>query len=126
MKVLAVDFVCYEVSDVKRSVEFYRDVLGLKLGMFEDGSEFQWAEFEIGAVTLSLYPPKVLEGREPKPGGMVYLAVDDVAQAVEELKARGVTILYGPMETPVCWMAGFLDPDGNQIGLHQRKDGTAG
>lgn len=126
MKVLAVDFVCYEVSDVKRSVAFYRDVLGLKLGMFEDGSEFQWAEFEIAGVTLSLYPPKVLEGREPTPGGMVYLAVDDVAQAVEELKARGVTILYGPMETPVCWMAGFLDPDGNQIGLHQRKDGTAG
>lgn len=126
MKVLAVDFVCYEVSDLKRSVEFYRDVLGLKLGMLEDGGEFQWAEFEIGAVTLSLYPPKFLEGREAKPGGMVYLAVDDVAQALEELKAHGVTILYGPMETPVCWMAGFLDPDGNQIGLHQRKDGTAG
>ncbi|MBC2596063.1 VOC family protein [Ruficoccus amylovorans] len=126
MKVIAVDFVCYEVSDVARSVEFYRDVVGLTPGMVEMGEEFQWAEFEIGSVTLSLYPPKLLENRDPKPGGMVYLAVDDVPAAVEELKAKGVSILYGPMETPVCFMAGFLDPDGNQVGLHQRKDGTAG
>ncbi len=126
MQVKAVDFVSYEVSDLQRSVVFYRDTVGLKLEMLHDDGDFQWAEFDLGNGTLALYPPQVFEGRDPVPGGMVYLAVDDVAKAVEHLKAQGVTVLYGPMETPVCFMGGFLDPDGNRMGLHQRKDGTVG
>jgi len=67
------------------------------------------------------------EAPEPKTGGAsIYLAMEDVNAAIEELKAKGVSIVYGPMETPVCWMAAVLDPDGNVIGMHQRKDGSWG
>jgi predicted enzyme related to lactoylglutathione lyase len=31
-----------------------------------------------------------------------------------------------PIETPVCFMAVVADPDGNQILIHHRKDGTFG
>jgi len=49
-----------------------------------------------------------------------------VVEAVEELKGKGVTVYMQPMETPVCWLAAIVDPDGNPVGLHQRKDGTFG
>jgi predicted enzyme related to lactoylglutathione lyase len=26
------------------------------------------------------------------------------------------------METPVCWMAQFRDPDGNKLVIHKRKE----
>ena len=41
MKVRGADFVLYEVSDVDRSIAFYRDALGLALK--EHLAEFGWA-----------------------------------------------------------------------------------
>jgi predicted enzyme related to lactoylglutathione lyase len=63
-----------------------------------------------------------------KPGGnaTIALAVEDVWAAVEELRAKGVPVLMEPVESPVCYQASVQDPDGNQLILHQRKDGTAG
>ncbi|MBT5535547.1 VOC family protein, partial [Candidatus Poribacteria bacterium] len=46
--------------------------------------------------------------------------------AVEELKAKGTQVVFGPMDSSVCWIATVLDPDGNPIILHQRHDGTCG
>lgn len=124
MKVLAVDFIGYEVSDMDQAIAFYRDVLGLELISNEGGA---FAEFNVPPTTLALYAPGVHESRPPRiGGGAVALAVDDVAAAVEELKAKGVTVTFGPYESPVCHMAFILDPDGNSVGLHHRKDGTAG
>jgi len=127
MKVRGTDFVLYEVSDIERSIEFYRDTLGLELELFI--ADVQWAEFKAEPTTLGLFNPKDFrsEAPEPKTGGAsIYLAMEDVNAAIEELKAKGVSIVYGPMETPVCWMAAVLDPDGNVIGMHQRKDGSWG
>jgi predicted enzyme related to lactoylglutathione lyase len=48
-------------------------------------------------------------------------AVPDVAEAVAELKARGVPF-HGEIEdTPVCHMAFGTDPEGNGFILHKRK-----
>lgn len=124
MQIKGTDFVSYEVSDLDRSVEFYRDVLGLKLLWKND--EFGWAEFDLVQTTLALYAPKKSEGRDPLPSGMLYIAVASVQSAVEHLLAKGVQVVFGPVDTPVCEMAGFLDPDGNRLGLHHRKDGTVG
>ena len=54
------------------------------------------------------------------------LAVADVEATLEELKAAGVQVLDGPDETPLCYIASVLDPDGNTLVIHQRKDGSAG
>jgi len=59
-------------------------------------------------------------------GGAVALAVADVQASLEEVKAKGVPVVSGPHDTPVCHMVMIADPDGNGICLHQRKDGTAG
>lgn len=125
MKVLGTDFVIYQSNDVARSVAFYRDVLGLKLeGHWE---EIDWAEFAAPPTTLALWnPAKTVGAPAETGGGSIALAVDDVAAAVEELKAKGVTIAAELMDTPVCEMAVIVDPDGNRVLLHHRKDGSWG
>ena len=127
MKALGTDFVLYEVSDMDRSIAFFRDTLGLKLEFTTE--DFPWAEFSAPPTTLALFDPKKFRAEAPDPkigGASIYLAVEDVNATVEELKEKGVPIAFDPMESPVCWLAGILDPDGNLVGLHQRKDGTWG
>ena len=126
MKVRGTDFILYQVADTARSIEFYRDVLGMELESYFE--EFSWAEFKAEPTTLALCNPAAFQpGAEPKPGGAsICLAVDNVVDAVEELRGQGVPIIMEPFESPVCWNAAVADPDGNGVGLHQRKDGTFG
>ena len=130
MQPRAVDFVVYGVSSFDRALPFYRDTLGLKLSgepvYGEDGAS--WAEFDVAPVTLAIGTPPWADAPQPeaRSGAKVALAVPDVNAAAEELKGKGVPVLWGPVETPTCFMAGIADPDGNVLWLHQRKDGTAG
>ena len=125
MNARAVDFVCYNVSDMKMALGFYRDALGLSL---ESMHEEIWAEFSVGAVSLALCGPPWATPPQPgyQGGATVALAVEDVRASVAELRAKGVSILEDTMDTPVCLMAIVADPDGNRLWLHQRKDGTCG
>jgi len=127
MNVRGTDFVLYEVSDMERSIAFYRDVLGLELEeLIED---VPWAEFRAEPTTLALFDPKKFRTQAPEPrtgGATIFLAVEDVNATVEELKGKGVPVVMESFETPVCWNAAVTDPDGNAIGLHQRKDGSFG
>jgi len=52
--------------------------------------------------------------------------VDDIHEAYEVLKEREVAILKEPYELSGCWHLEILDPDGNMIVIHYRKDGTIG
>lgn len=119
MQIRGVDFVLYNVSDYKRAVTFYRDILGLKLSEEYGG---YWSEFDTGNVILAIRA----RGPVVKGGAMVALAVDDVKKAIEYLKAKKVKIIEEFHESEVCLMAIITDPDGNKIKLHQRKDGTSG
>ena len=46
---------------------------------------------------------------------LVALEVQIFDQAIEHLKSRDVTFIFGPMSTPFCRMAFIADPDGNRI-----------
>ena len=124
MKPRAVDFVSYSVTDMDRSEAFYRDVLGLDVEVARGKPGTRAAgfmEFDAGGTTIGL-----IQQPESFPNAIVALAVEDVHAAVEELRGKGVPISMEPIETPVCFMAVVADPDGNQVLLHQRKDGTFG
>lgn len=124
MKPRAVDFVSYSVTDMDRSEAFYRDVLGLEVEVprGEPGTRAAgYMELDAGGTAISL---TVLP--QPHPNAIVALAVEDAHAAVEELRGKGVPIAMEPLETPVCFMAVVSDPDGNQILIHQRKDGSFG
>jgi catechol 2,3-dioxygenase-like lactoylglutathione lyase family enzyme len=111
------DFVSLPSQDLSRSVAFYRDQLGLPPITVED----KWAEFDLGggAVLGVVHPASFGVEFAAVKTGMVALRVDDVAKAIDELKAKGVEIPPA-MDTGVCHMAFFADPDGNSLCLHNR------
>jgi predicted enzyme related to lactoylglutathione lyase len=131
MNVRGTDFVVYQVSDMSRSVPFYRDTLGLShtgghgWAPGDKKPEEAWIEFDVPPTTLALYQSP--DDTTLSPGGTMTVAVQNVEEALSELKAKGVKCLWDdPVDTPVCHFAIIFDPDGNQIGLHWRKDGTFG
>ena len=105
------------VTDIKRAVGFYRDVLGMKL-LFEV-AEQQMAFFDCGGVRLYLSADQ-LEDFPSNP--LIYYRVSDINQAFEAISGAGVEFEREPHivhRTPDydLWMAGFRDPEGNFIHL---------
>ena len=121
MNVLGIDFTFFAVSDMQKSLTFYRDQLGMPLAcLVHEGT---WAEFEINPGTLVL--GQGYDFIQPG-GGTVALAVPDMKAAVEELEQAGIHA-HSPLgESAVCFWSIIEDPDGNRVILHQRKDGTVG
>lgn len=115
MNIRGIDFVAYPVSDMKKSIEWYQNVLGLKLDhTFGD----EYAEFDIDGQTFSI---GVREGWTPgQTRSAVAFNVSDIAAAVAELRSKGVEPIMDVVETPVCRMALFPDPDGNTFLLHEK------
>jgi lactoylglutathione lyase len=120
-----VDYIIIMVSDMARSVEFYRDQLGLAL-------KFQspdWTEFQTGATTLALHGGGT--PREPSAGGdqgksyagtgSIGFTVRDLESTVEELKSRGVPFVMPPTqrEGEGLKLAVCVDPDGLPISFAQ-------
>src|SRR5689334_12596412 len=107
------------VSDMDRSVRFYRDALGLPL-RFQSP---EWSEFATETVTLALHGGGVEASPRQGPlaaGGVsTGWYVDDVDAAVAGLKARGVSFSLEPQERPGegIRLAIFLDPDGCPLSL---------
>ena len=121
MNVLGIDFTFFAVSDMQKSLAFYRDVLGIPLAcLVHEGT---WAEFEINPGTLVL--GQGYDFISPG-GGTVALAVEDVKATIEELEQAGIHINSPVGESAVCFWAIVSDPDGNSVIIHQRKDKTVG
>ena len=77
-------------------------------------------EFRAGQVTLDIFDPlSIGQPFAPSPAGLA-LRVPDVAAAREELESKGVEFDGETLDTGVCHMAFFKDPDGNALMLHRR------
>jgi catechol 2,3-dioxygenase-like lactoylglutathione lyase family enzyme len=113
-----VDFVSFLTQDIARAKHFYADVLGLEVET-EGESDM---EFRAGQVTLDIFEPSSIgQPFAPSPAGMA-LRVPDVDAARAELEAKGVEFDGDTIQTSVCRMAFFKDPDGNSLILHRRFD----
>ncbi len=110
-------FVAVPVSDVPRARAFYEGKLGLRLT-----SSYQdfWIEYDLGDTTFAIAKA---DEQHPVPvrGAVVAFEMHDLDAAVTQLKAAGVSFKQEVFETPVCRMAVALDPDENEIMLHQLK-----
>ena len=115
MQVEQVDFVAIPTQDLDRAIAFYRDVIELPQ------SPHASTEFEAGNVTLAIWKPEDL-GYEFKDNGQgdVAFRVPDVAAARAELEGKGIRFVGETLDTGVCHMAFFGDPDGNSLTLHRR------
>jgi catechol 2,3-dioxygenase-like lactoylglutathione lyase family enzyme len=111
------DFVSVPVTDVERSAAWYRDTLGL-----EQIGEGGWPEFQLGE-NVSLYLIDLTNvGREFTGPHTAYIAlrVPDVGETRAQLEGRGIEFDGDVLDTGVCHMAFFRDPDGNALMLHRR------
>ena len=127
IEVERVDYVRVPVDDIEQAKRFYGEVLGLPRN--EHLNHEDWVEYEAGNVTLAVMMPHTHEYEfTPLPPGTIALRVPDVAEARAKLEAKGVQFMGETLDTGVCHMAFFRDPDGNELTLHRRyapySDGT--
>jgi catechol 2,3-dioxygenase-like lactoylglutathione lyase family enzyme len=113
------DFISVPVTDMERAKRFYGETLGLpEIEHPEQG----FPEYQLGEnVSLYLLQMESIGGafRAPHDAGFA-LRVPDVAEARRELEEKGVVFNGDVLDTGVCHMAFFADPDGNQLVLHRR------
>jgi predicted enzyme related to lactoylglutathione lyase len=116
--VTGVDFVGMPTRDLEAAVEFYGSTVGLPRSVYI--RDRHYAEFETGNVTLSVFDPEKMGLEHCVNPNAIALHVDDVAQARAALEERGVEFAGEILDTGVCHMAFFADPDGNALMLHCR------
>lgn len=116
-------YVMVFVSDMARSVGFYRGTLGLELRFESD----EWTEFETGATTLALHRGGAASGQGEAAGHRagecsLEFLVADIAKTAAELESRGMRFARPPMrrENEGVIRGVCLDPDGLRISIAQR------
>ena len=121
--VTELDHIVLNVKDIDRSLEFYANVLGLKIERLEEfrAGKIGFPSVRInGDTIIDLFPAKEAVNR---PGNLNHFCVvvekNDFEGIVEYLNGHGVKILNGPISR---WGARgratsvyFHDPDQNEI-----------
>lgn len=120
--VTGMDFVSVPTQDLDAARAYYADVLGLPCSSVwqRPGQEAMGAEFETGQMTIAVIAPEKVGIEFSANCVPIALHVDDVAAARTELESRGVEFLGDTIDSGVCHMAHFKDPDGNVLMLHHR------
>jgi catechol 2,3-dioxygenase-like lactoylglutathione lyase family enzyme len=121
---MRVSYAIVFVSDMKRAVAFYRDVLGLPL-RFESP---EWTEFATEGATLALHATgggSSAAGGDPKesPAGRCRpgLSVADLDQFHEWMIEKKVPCIQEPKDVFGVRIAQYQDPDGLAISVSEER-----
>lgn len=121
------------VGNLQRSIDFYTEVLGMKLLRTSDNPEYQYSLAFLGFgsnpdhAELELTYNYGVESYEMGTAyGHIAISVPDVAAACAVVKARGgnVTREAGPVKGGRTVIAFVQDPDGYKVELIERKFDT--
>lgn len=109
------DFISIPTRDADAARAFYVETLGLRP---DDRAEYEvWA----GGTCYAIWAPESAGMPfRANEGGQYAFRVEDVAAARSALEAKGVQFDAPTVDTGVCHMAMFRDPDGNVLMLHHR------
>jgi predicted enzyme related to lactoylglutathione lyase len=127
VNVTGVDFIAIPTQDFERAEAFYGDVLGLERS--KQWGDMPAREFETGSLTIALMQSDAFGITFAPHSHPIALQVDDVEAARKELEEQGVEFMADTMDSGVCHMAHFKDPDGNVLMFHHRyapKDAKPG
>ena len=116
--VSGVDFIAVPTKDFDKASEFYGDVLGLTRS--KRWGSMPAGEFETGTLTIAVMQSDAFGLKFQPHTHPIALHVDDVEAARTALEAQGVTFAVDTIDSGVCHMAYFTDPDGNALMLHHR------
>ena len=118
------------VGDLKRSVEFYTQVMGMKLLRKHDNEEYRYTLAFIGyqdeneGTVLELtYNWGVSEYELGSAYGHIAIEVDDAAAACETIRQNGGKVVReaGPVKGGTTVIAFVEDPDGYKIELIEKR-----
>jgi predicted enzyme related to lactoylglutathione lyase len=124
VNITGVDFITVPTQDFDKASDFYGDVLGLRRS--KQWGKMPAAEFETGTLTIAVMQSDAFGIEFQRHSHPIALHVDDVAAARAELEAKGVAFAADTMDSGVCHMAHFADPDGNALMFHHRYAPPAG
>ena len=118
MDITGVDFIAVPTRDYDKANAFYGDVLGLERS--KRWGSMPAGEFETGSLTIAIMQSDAFGMEFQRHSHPIALHVADVDAARAELEGKGVTFAADTMDSGVCFMAHFMDPDGNALMLHSR------
>ena len=113
---------CFTVSNLERSIAFYRDGLGLEPAFDftnKEGRRFGLYLHAGGRNFVELFEGQLGERAERQSFRHICLEVDDIEATVAALRARGVEVSDPKLGGDQSWQAWITDPDGNRFELHQ-------
>lgn len=110
---LWVSMISLGVKDMDRSVQFYRDTLGLELA----GPQGEVTVLRAGNIMIALNAPLGRFAGDAIVGAVeVIFPVESVEAAHDNLAGRGCSFVNDPREImPGTWAATFTDPDGHRL-----------
>lgn len=123
------------VGDLQRSIDFYTNVLGMKLLRTSENPEYKYSLAFVGygpetseAVIELTYNWGVDSYELGTAYGHIALSVDNAAAACERIRQNGgsVTREAGPVKGGTTVIAFVEDPDGYKIELIEEKDAGRG
>ncbi len=110
------------VSDLERSITFYRDTLGLR----QIASDADMPGFALGLARLWLRRrPEPAAAPLPAWGALLLPTPAGIEERISDLAARGVSFDAPLTETPQGRIAQFYDPDGHTLCLWEPPAGQA-
>jgi catechol 2,3-dioxygenase-like lactoylglutathione lyase family enzyme len=112
------DFITVATRDYHAAAEFYGTVLGLPLS--KRWGDMPAGEFETGNLTIAVMQSDAFDVEFRANNHPIALRVDDVEAARAELESQGIEFKADTIDSGVCHMAFFEDPDGNALMLHHR------
>ena len=122
------------VTDMQRSIDFYTDVLGMRLLRTSENPEYKYSlafvgysDESEGAVIELTYNWGVTEYEMGNAYGHIALGVDDVAKTCNDIRQAGgkITREAGPVKGGSTVIAFVEDPDGYKIELIENKSAGA-
>ncbi|MFQ5945471.1 MAG: VOC family protein [Anaerolineae bacterium] len=121
-----IDPILLFVRDFQRSLDFYRNVLGLPVKSLDEVHE-EFAEFDLGEITFALHGgyEGEAQARHSDTPLALHFWTEDIMATSERLKERGVKFTREPRKTSLgFWEGSFEDPEGNEFGLFQEAEGA--
>ena len=118
MNITGVDFITVPTQDFDGAQRFYGEVLGLEQS--KRWGNMPGREYETGSLTIAVMQSDAFGVEFAPHSHPIAFHVDDVEEARAELEAKGVEFAADTMDSGVCHMAHFADPDGNRLMLHHR------
>lgn len=109
------------VANMKRSINFYKNILGLPIKR----QSRDWTEFFNNGTVLALHPAKNKDKLKSGSTILIGFMVNDLDYSVKQLKKKKVKFFKQLKKEPFGKHTIILDPDGHLISIAELKEKSA-